>query len=547
MNGSLRTRAILRWLILALLWFGPLNTPHLFEPDEGRYAEIPREMVASGDWVTPRLDGIKYFEKPALQYWATATAFTLFGQHAWTARLWSGAERLTSGCCSLLRWRVDSTMSARRNWPCWCRRARCCTSDWRASPRSICALCFSLQLAMCALALLVQQRTRAPSAAASARALLPMMLGIGVALAVLSKGLVGILIPRRGRGALHAMRRDWRCCCARGPGGRLLALLVLAAPWFVLVSLRNPEFAHFFFVFQHFQRYLSTRWVRSLPAGVVLHAGAGRWASCPGRRCCPAALLRGMASGARGRERATRAAAGLGGVRVGVLQPVAVQARFRTSCRCCRRSQPADWARHLASLPPPRLARHLTRGRGLRRPECSRHCCCCWQLPAAAALAARASTGSIIGSCRCLAAAGARPLRSAARTVPARNRPMAAAAAAGLGGVAAGAVRCCWRPNSCRACARGECRTAMCGPGSANSTRLYCVNGYLQPLPFYLRRTCTLVGYRGELDFGLQQEPARWIPDLAQFERRWRSRRCAGHAATRGLSGTGSVGRCRCA
>src|SRR5580692_1574335 len=91
MNGGSRKRpaAIARWLILALLWFAPLNTPHLFEPDEGRYAEIPREMVASGDWVTPRLDGIKYFQKPVLQYWATATAYTLFGQHAWTARLWS--------------------------------------------------------------------------------------------------------------------------------------------------------------------------------------------------------------------------------------------------------------------------------------------------------------------------------------------------------------------------------------------------------------------------------------------------------------------------
>jgi hypothetical protein len=60
-------------------------------------------------------------------------------------------------------------------------------------------------------------------------------------------------------------------------------------------------------------------------------------------------------------------------------------------------------------------------------------------------------------------------------------------------------------------------------PWIGNSTRLYCVNDYLQPLPFYWRRTCTLVGYRGELDFGLQQEPARWIPDLTQFAREWRS------------------------
>jgi len=70
------------------LWFLPLQTYRLFNPDEGRYAEIPREMVASGDWVTPRLDALKYFEKPPLQYWATAVAYQAFGDHDWTARLW---------------------------------------------------------------------------------------------------------------------------------------------------------------------------------------------------------------------------------------------------------------------------------------------------------------------------------------------------------------------------------------------------------------------------------------------------------------------------
>jgi 4-amino-4-deoxy-L-arabinose transferase-like glycosyltransferase len=50
------------------LWLASLDTRGLFVPDEGRYAQIPREMLASGDWVTPRLDGLKYFEKPPLQY-----------------------------------------------------------------------------------------------------------------------------------------------------------------------------------------------------------------------------------------------------------------------------------------------------------------------------------------------------------------------------------------------------------------------------------------------------------------------------------------------
>jgi hypothetical protein len=58
-------------------------------------------------------------------------------------------------------------------------------------------------------------------------------------------------------------------------------------------------------------------------------------------------------------------------------------------------------------------------------------------------------------------------------------------------------------------------------PLLGNSTRFYCVNDYLQPLPFYWRRPCTLVGYRGELDFGLKQEPWRWIPNLQQFASDW--------------------------
>src|SRR5450432_1604037 len=83
-----RRGTVILLLVFAAIWFSDLDYRRLVHPDEGRYAEIPREMVASGDWMTPRLNGIKYFEKPALQYWATATAFELFGQSHWAARLW---------------------------------------------------------------------------------------------------------------------------------------------------------------------------------------------------------------------------------------------------------------------------------------------------------------------------------------------------------------------------------------------------------------------------------------------------------------------------
>src|SRR5512141_3500032 len=82
------------WLLLALavftlVWFSTLQYRKLIKPDEGRYAEIPREMVVTGDWITPRLNGIKYFEKPPLQYWATAAAFRAFGVNEPAARLYT--------------------------------------------------------------------------------------------------------------------------------------------------------------------------------------------------------------------------------------------------------------------------------------------------------------------------------------------------------------------------------------------------------------------------------------------------------------------------
>src|SRR5438876_8632478 len=81
------SRTTLCWLAIALVWFGTLGVRPLAHPDEGRYSEISREMVVTGDWVTPRLDGLKYFEKPPLQYWLTAAAFVAFGVGEWGARL----------------------------------------------------------------------------------------------------------------------------------------------------------------------------------------------------------------------------------------------------------------------------------------------------------------------------------------------------------------------------------------------------------------------------------------------------------------------------
>ena len=96
------------WLGLALLWFLPLNSPHLFDPDEGRYAEIPREMLSGGDWVIPHLNGLAYIEKPPLQYWATALSYRVLGPSAFAARLYCA---LSAFGTLILVW-----LAARRLW-----------------------------------------------------------------------------------------------------------------------------------------------------------------------------------------------------------------------------------------------------------------------------------------------------------------------------------------------------------------------------------------------------------------------------------------------
>jgi 4-amino-4-deoxy-L-arabinose transferase-like glycosyltransferase len=505
-NVTRGRRALALWLVGALLWFGALGTPHLFDPDEGRYAEIPREMLASGDWVTPRLDAIKYFEKPTLQYWATAIAYRVFGEHAWAARLWPA---LCGFLGLLLSWAVGRQLYDGRSAALavivqagsllYLAMARIATLDM--------GLSFGLQMAMCALALLAQQRP------AQGRWRFPAMLGVGIAFAVLSKGLVGILIPGAVACVYLLWRRDWTLPLRAQPWWTVLALAVLAAPWFVVVSQRNPEFAHFFFIVQHFQRYVSRAgFDRYQPVWFfvwVLALGLLPWTTLlPG-------ALRQAWRGAHAGERGTAML---------LVWSLLVFAFFSLSqSKLVPYILPVVPAlalligRSLASLSAVRFARHLS-VIAIAAVAVALVIVLLWRLPAAASLVAQASTASILGFAAAFLLLG---LATAAGVLLARRtHVVAAATAAALGS---------WTLAQCALLAadhlpRMQSVIALeqhTQPWVGDSTHVYCVNDYVQPLPFYWRHACTLVGYRGELDFGLQQEPWRWIADLRQFADEW--------------------------
>ena len=246
-----RSASIVLVLLFTLIWFANLDYRRLIHPDEGRYAEIPREMVASGDWLTPRLDGIKYFEKPALQYWLTAAAYEAFGIHQWTARLWpalagfAGVVFIGYVGLRLGGPRLGLYSAAALGGCIWyVLNAHILTLDSG----------LTLWMSVGSGALLLAQRSRATD---REQRIWMLIAWSALALAVLSKGLIGVVLPGASLFIYSLLTRDWAVWRRLHLLGGLLLFALIAAPWFIAVSLANPEFFRFFFIHEHFERFLT--------------------------------------------------------------------------------------------------------------------------------------------------------------------------------------------------------------------------------------------------------------------------------------------------
>jgi len=509
-----RTLTLILLCALALAWFGTLGERKLVRTDEGRYAEIAREMVVTGDWTTPRLNGYKYFEKPALQYWATAAAFELFGVREWTARLWAA---LTGFLGVLLVLHFGNRVfgppvgglaaAVLAGSALWAVIGHMNTLDMGVS--------FFMSLAVFGVVL-----AQLDDATARERWWWMHAAWAGAALAMLSKGLIGIVLPAGAFVLYVLVQRDWRRLARLHMGTGLLLFLAIATPWFVAVSAANDEFFRFFFIQEHFQRFLTKVHGRYEPAWYfipMLLIGFSPWILS----LAPALVQAWRHAPERDPEGKFRPA------RLLLIWSVTVFVFFSASS--------SKLPSYILPIFPALAVLVALHAAGAGR----------------ALLAAQGALYAGLGVAAALLAP--QILREASARLPAELLgeyvPWIRAGGLGMLGLAAACAYLALRGRTVAAViflaagglfstlsvllGHGTLSPAYSAyhiaekirPGLKADVPFYSVNTFDHTLPFYLGRTVTMVAYTDELAQPIGWAPGNYIPDLAAFARAWQADR----------------------
>ena len=244
-------RAVVAGLIFVWLaataWLRPLALP-----DEGRYVGVAWEMMRSGDWLTPTLNGLPFFHKPPLFYWITGASMSVLGLNEWAARAaplfgaWLGsfAMYLFVG-----RWWSERT--ARLTLAALLVQPLLYLGGQYANLDMLVAGCITATILLLAhVVLSIEHGLAFRRALMGAYAM--------AALAVLAKGLIGAVIPTLVILVWLVLLRRWRVMLALFSLPGMLLFLLVAGPWFVAMQLRFDEFLYYFIVVQHFKRFAAT-------------------------------------------------------------------------------------------------------------------------------------------------------------------------------------------------------------------------------------------------------------------------------------------------
>lgn len=245
-------------LLAGITFFLGLGRLPFVGPDEPRYAEVAREMFVTGDYISPRLAGCLWFEKPALTYWMAAGAYHIFGANEFAARLPAALMALATAL--LIFYAIHRTVSSRLGFTAalvlvtsgiFLGLARAISTDM--------PLTAAMSFALLSGYLFTRLSGRA-------RLICWILCWASMGLAMLAKGLVGIMLVLAILGIyLMVMGRlkiiDWQYLLLG-----FVAFLVVAAIWYVPVTLTNGwAFINEFFIEHHFHRYLTNRYSHPQP------------------------------------------------------------------------------------------------------------------------------------------------------------------------------------------------------------------------------------------------------------------------------------------
>lgn len=259
---------------LSLLFGAFLGSRALMVPDEARYVEIPREMVVSGDYITPHLNGLKYFEKPPMFYWLESIPVKVFGIHEWGLRIVPAFLALL-GC--LFVYCFGRILYNRRTGLFSSLILSESLLYVALSHMIIPDVALSLFLSAGLLSFITavhQGRDNKVN-----RYWMLAFYGF-CALAFLTKGLIAIVFPALIIGTWVVLFNRWKSLKYYFPITGILLFLAIILPWHILVQLKNPEFFHFYFIEQQVLRYSTDYAHRGQPIWfmtVVILAGFFPW------------------------------------------------------------------------------------------------------------------------------------------------------------------------------------------------------------------------------------------------------------------------------
>ncbi len=260
MNEMPARRGLAVAAVLVLVWWAATACLRpLMLPDEGRYVGVAWEMLRSGDWLTPTLNGLPYFHKPPLFYWITAASLWLFGHHEWAARTASllGALAGTLASYAFVRRWLDERagrmgLVVLMAQPLWMIGAQFANLDM------LVAGCIVATICLLAHSVLLAEHAQAH------RAVLVAAWGMA-ALGVLAKGLIGFVLPAAVVFLWLVAQRRWRRLGGLFWWPGPLLFLCLTLPWFAAMQQRFPDFLNYFFVVQHFKRFAEAGFNNVMP------------------------------------------------------------------------------------------------------------------------------------------------------------------------------------------------------------------------------------------------------------------------------------------